>query len=141
MSEIKQLILDVGGEAIELPESRKGGYNAYREELSQQIQMISGRLVKEVRGTVWRVAYQYGYFDDATAQKIIAACEKGRKIPIICSFLPQDSEDMLTSSFFVISFTRPKFMWSRIAEENGEEKTVPMWADFSVELREVKPSD
>ena len=62
MSEIKQLILDVGGEAIELPESRKGGDNAYREELSQQIQMISGRLVKEVRGTVWRVSYQYGYF-------------------------------------------------------------------------------
>ena len=32
-------------------------------------------------------------------------------------------------------------MWSRIVTENGEEKTVPMWADFSVELREVKPSD
>ena len=141
MSEIKQLILDVGGEAIELPESRKGGYNAYREELSQQIQMISGRLVKEVRGTVWRVSYQYGYFDDDTAQKVLEACEKGRKSPLICSFLTQGSHDMLTSSFFVTSFTRPKFMWSRIVTENGEEKTVPMWADFSVELREVKPSD
>ena len=38
MSEIKQLILDVGGEAIELPESRKGGYNAYREELPHRRQ-------------------------------------------------------------------------------------------------------
>lgn len=141
MSEIKQLILDVSESSIELPESRKGGYTVYREELSQQVQMVSGRLVKEVRGTVWRISYQYGYLDDTTARNVIAVCEKGRKSPIVCSFLPQDSDDMETSSFFVVGFTRPKFMWSRMVTENGEETAVPMWADFSVELREVKPSD
>jgi hypothetical protein len=134
---LTQLILDTGGNNISLPESKNGGYLPYKEELGQMVQMISGRIVKELRGRVWRIAYQYGYFDNATMQKIIESCEKGRDTPITCSFLPQNGNAMLTKSFFVEDYTRPKFMWSR--DDNGQ--TVPLWADFSVELREVKPSD
>lgn len=141
MSELLQLILDSGGNAIALPESRKGGYYPRREELSQEVQMISGRMVKEVRGTVWRISYQYGYFNEETMRKVIESCEKGRREPIICAFLPQDGDTLQPGSFFVTDYTRPTFQWSRIVTADGEEKIVPMWADFSVELREVKPSD
>ena len=125
-----QLILD----GITLPESVKGGYAAVKEPLSKNVEMVSGRMVREMRGNVWRISYQYGYFSDELKNQILAACERGKSQPITCGFLPQESAGELTySEFFVISVTRPKFMWST----NGK----PMWGDFSVELREVRPHD
>ena len=41
-----QLILDVNGYAIPMPESKKGGYTIKEETLSESIQMISGRTVR-----------------------------------------------------------------------------------------------
>ena len=130
---MNQLILDVGGNAIVLPESQKGGYTAKKEALGEEVQMVSGRLVREIRGNVWRVAYHYGFFDVDTKSKVIESCEKGRKHAIKCTFLPPDSAEMITSEFLVTDFTYPKFMWSR--------DNMPLWADFAVDLREVKPHD
>lgn len=134
-----QLILDVGGESISMPESKNGGYTIREETLSESIQMISGRTVREYRGKVWVASYQYGYFNDADMKRVISACEKGMKQSITCCVLTHESNELVTSKFIVTSFERPKFMWSRIVTESGEEKHVPMWADFSVNLREVKP--
>lgn len=134
-----QLILDVGGESISLPESKKGGYTIKEETLSESLQMISGRTVREYRGKVWVASYQYGYFNEADMKRVVAACEKGMKQSITCCVLTHESSELVTSKFIVTSFERPKFMWSRIVTESGEEKPVPMWADFSVSLREVKP--
>ena len=134
-----QLILDVGGESISLPESKNGGYTIREETLSESIPMISGRTVREYRGKVWVASYQYGYFNDADMKRVVAACEKGMKQSITCCVLTHESNELVTSKFIVTSFERPKFMWSRIVTESGEEKPVPMWADFSVSLREVKP--
>ena len=134
-----QLILDVGGESLSLPESRNGGYTIKEETLSESLQMISGRTVREYRGKVWVASYQYGYFNDADMKRVVAACEKGMKQSITCCVLTHESSELVTSKFIVTSFERPKFMWSRIVTESGEEKPVPMWADFSVSLREVKP--
>ena len=134
-----QLILDVGGYEVILPESQKNGYSIKEETMSESIQMISGRTVREYRGKVWAVSYQYGYFSGTDMQRVIAACEKGMKQSILCSVLTHENSDLITTNFIVTSFERPKFMWSRIVTESGEEKSVPMWADFSVSLREVKP--
>lgn len=134
-----QLILDVNGYAIPMPESKKGGYTIKEETLSESIQMISGRTVREYRGKVWVASYQYGYFNDADMKRVVAACEKGMKQSITCCVLTHESNELVTSKFIVTSFERPKFMWSRIITENGIEKTIPMWADFSVNLREVNP--
>lgn len=129
-----QLILDSSGYNIELPESIKGGYKAEKRPLSVDVDMVTGRMVRELRGNVWILSYQYGYFDPQTKNAVIAACEKGRGTPINCGFLPPDSEGVLAySNFFVTGFTYPKFMWGSAGK--------PLWADFSVELREVKPSD
>lgn len=145
-----QLILDTTGYNIVLPESVKDGYKVYKEELASEVQMISGRMVKELRGNVWHISYQYGFFDDATKNNLISACEKGKAQSITCSFLTPDSTGALTTSrFLVTTFNYPKFMWSRnVMQQQTEDGTiteisvpVPMWGDFSVELREVKPSD
>ena len=134
-----QMILDVAEQAVALPESKNGGYTIKEETLSESIQMISGRTVREYRGKVWVASYQYGYFNDSDMHRVIAACEKGMKQSILCSVLTHENSCLITTNFIVTSFERPKFMWSRIVTESGEEKTVPMWADFSVSLREVKP--
>ena len=134
-----QMILDVAEQSVELPESKNGGYTIKEETLSESIQMISGRTVREYRGKVWVASYQYGYFNDADMKRVIAACEKGMQQSISCSVRTHENSKLVTSNFIVTSFERPKFMWSRIVTESGEEKTVPMWADFSVNLREVKP--
>lgn len=137
-----QLILDTNGYNVQLPESQKKGYMAYREDLGTEVVMVSGRLIKEVRGTVWRVEYQYGYFTDEMKNAVIAACEKGKKQSITCGFLTPNSTGVLTySKFLVTSFDYPKFMWSRLAPGETESVPTPMWGDFSVELREVSPSD
>lgn len=133
-----QLILDVGGANIELPESKKGGYTATLNPLAQYVEMVSGRMVAELRGNVWEISYQYGYFDDITKNKVLSTAEKGRTTPIQCAFLPPDSAGALTySRFFVTALSYPKFMWSR----NSDGETVPLWGDFSISLREVDPHD
>ena len=133
-----QLILDTRGYNLTLPESQKGGYRASYEPLSVDVEMITGRLVRELRGNVWCVEYQYGFFDDEMKSKLIAICRKGRREPIQCGFLPPESTGALRyGSFFVVGFNQPKFMWSRDADG----LPVPLWADFSLSLREVKPSD
>lgn len=129
-----QLIID----GVVLPESQGGTYTAQKQPLYTEVQMASGRLVRELRGNVWVITYQYGFFDDQMKNAVISACEKGINTPVRCGFLPQESVGELTySDFFVTSFSRPKFMWSR--DSGG--KTIPMWADFVLELREVRPSD
>ena len=129
-----QLILDTTGYNVQLPESQKGGYTADEQPLSRSIEMISGRTVKEVRGNVWVISYQFGYFDGEMKNNVLATLKKGEKEPITCGFLPQESSEELSySEFFVTSYTRPKFMWSN----NGK----PLWGDYRIELREVKPHD
>lgn len=135
-----QLILDTEGYNVSLPESKNGGYQAERQALSVEVEMVTGRIVRELRGNVWVVLYQYGYFDDETKNLVLAACEKGRKQPIRCGFLPQESSGALNyADFFVTSFSRPKFLWS--SKETADHLPVPIWGDFSLELREVRPSD
>lgn len=130
-----QLILD----GVVLPESQKGGYTVEKTSLDVEVQMVTGRIVRELRGKVWTVKYQYGYFDDETKNRVIAACEKGQTTPITCGFLPQESNgELIYSNFFVTNFKRPKFAWSRNASSG---KIVPVWGDFNIELREVAPSD
>lgn len=133
-----QLILDTTGGAVILPESRKGGYTAQFAPLHEDVEMISGRLVRELRGNVWKLGYQYGYFTTEMKNRVIAACEKGKREPITCAFLTPDSEGELSfSRFWVMEFNYPKFFWSR--DDKGT--PVPLWGDFSLSLREVKPGD
>ena len=81
-----QLILDTAGYNIVLPESLKNGYRVNLQPLSVDVEMVTGRMVRELRGNVWVISYQYGYFDDTTKNNLIAACKKGRMQPVTCGF-------------------------------------------------------
>lgn len=134
-----QLVID----GMEMPESKKGGYTAVREPLSVDLEMISGRLVRELRGYVWRISYQYGYLTDEKRAAFLAICQKGQREPIEVGFLVPDDpgETLRYSTFLVTSLQRPTFRWGRLDEPDFVDKWTPIWADFRVELREVHPSD
>lgn len=132
-----QLILDSGGASVVLPETRRESYVVDEEPLSRNLVMIAGNMVKELRGDVWVIDYQYGYFNDADKDRVISACKKGSSEPIVCNFLIPDENKMLTSRFFVTGYTRPRFYWSR--DDKGA--AVPVWGGFTVSLREVDPHD
>ena len=134
-----QLILDVGGESLVMPESQKNGYIVHEEPLVQSIDMISGRRIREYRGMVWTVMYQYGYLSDADRIKFLNICRKGTVSTIDCNILIPSTDEMVTSTFMVTSYREPKFAWGRIIMEDGQAKTVPLWGDYYIELREVKP--
>ncbi|HIU10745.1 MAG TPA: hypothetical protein IAB00_05855 [Candidatus Avidehalobacter gallistercoris] len=51
---------------------------------------------------------------------------------------PDSGDELLYRPFFITAITYPKFMWCRF---DGDEETTPVWADFTVKLREVKPND
>ena len=128
-----QLILDTTENNFVLPETMRGAYNIREVDLGTNIEMISGRTVKEIRGRAWEISYQYGYFADMDKDVFISACKKGVGTPISCSFLVPENNSFLTSEFWVTSFTRPKFMWS----SDGK----ALWGDYTVTLREVRPHD
>lgn len=133
-----QLVLDTDEMGVVLPECQNGLYRPVRSPLNEDVEMVSGRMVRELRGNVWVIEYQYGYFDDEAKKKVIAACEKGKRESISCGFItPESGNELQYSRFFVTKFDYPKFFWSR--NENGA--PIPLWGDFSLTLREVKPSD
>lgn len=136
-----QLILDTDGYNVVLPESQKDGYKVQFTPLHEDVEMITGRLVRELRGNVWVIGYQYGWFDTEMKSRVISACEKGKREPITCAFLTPDSGGTLsTSRFWVTAFNYPKFFWS--TRLIGDRQTpYPLWGDFSLTLREVRPGD
>lgn len=114
---------------IYCPEPDFDGYRAYEDTLLEQIPMISGRLVEEVRGKVWRINYTSGQMRDNTFKQLLEALRaKGSKA---VTFLPDDSDDMKASTFLVESLTPPT-----LAFFDGSE---PVWTGLAFTLREVKP--
>lgn len=114
---------------IYCPEPDFDGYRAYEDTLLEQIPMISGRLVEEVRGKVWRIDYTSGQMRDNTVKQLLAALRAKGSKPV--TFLPDNSDDMKASTFLVESLTPPT-----LAFFDGTE---PVWTGLAFTLREVKP--
>lgn len=114
---------------IYCPEPDFDGYRAYEDPLQEQITMISGRQVEEVRGKVWRINYTYGNMVDSTKRQIMDALRsKGSKS---VTFLPDNGDEMLPSTFLVESLTSPILSFF--------DGTEPVWTGLAFSLREVKP--
>ena len=126
-----QMILDVGGYALALPESIKDGYSIKPVNLYQDVEMISGRYTREYRGEVWLASHQYGYLSDADKERFLNACENGMGHSILCSVILPKTNELYTNKFIVLDYRPPKFMWST----DGK----PLWGDYYVQIREVKP--
>lgn len=132
---ITQLIIypPSGGAGIVLPEVRDGAFSCYPDLLSQQVEMISGRMVTEVRGTVYRVTADYGeyYLTMEFWQRLSAVLRSG--LPFQADVLPDDAAEPVTSTFLVESLTPPSFRFGR--------EGVPYWCGLQLTLREVSPHD
>lgn len=122
-----QLIIN----GIALPEASGGKYTCYEGTLSEQLEMISGRMVTEVRGHVWYIEYSYDYMGNELTRRLLAALRSGAALTV--RYLPDDSDDLEESTFLCEDLTPPKFAFSRSGK--------PFWHDISFKLREVRPHD
>ena len=58
---------------IDLPETKNGKYKCYEQELGENIRMISGRLVTEVRSSVRVIEYSYDYMGNDLMRRLLTA--------------------------------------------------------------------
>lgn len=124
---INQLILD----GVLLPRSSHDRYSCWEEELSVQVDMISGRRVIESRGKVWKASYQFDTMDSATLRQVLSVLRSG--VPFVATVLPDNSDEMVTSTFLVESLTPPTFAF----EADGR----AVWHNLAFTLREEEPHD
>lgn len=120
-----QLIVD----GIYLPETNHDNYQCYPMELAETLTMISGRMVREVRGTVQVVSYRYDYMGNGLWRRLAAVLRSGGSFPV--SYLPDDEDGLRTGRFLVESLTQPTFAFSR--------EGVGLWHNVAFQLREVTP--
>lgn len=122
-----QLVL----EGMALPETWGDKYACWEEILSVQLDMISGRRVIEERGAVWKIKWSYDYLDNDTTRALLAVLRSRR--PILAAALPDNSSEMISSTFVVESLTDPTFLF----DDNG----TPCWHGLGFVLREEEPHD
>lgn len=123
-----QLILNG---SIVLPETSQGKYRCYPATLSQQVEMISGRLVEEERGHVQMVEYAYDYMGNSLMRQVLEVLRSGQSFP--AAYLPDGADTLQSGVFLCTSLTQPVMAFSR--------RGVPYWHSFAFTLREVKPHD
>lgn len=116
---------------IYLPETSKDKYQCYPGELSVNVEMISGRTVREVRGHVQMITWSYDYMGNDLWRQLAAVLRGNTAFPV--SYLPDDSDAMATGTFLVDSITQPAFAFSK----DG----VGLWHNVGFTLREVTPHD
>ena len=113
------------------PESSKDKYPCDPGELSVNVEMISGRTVREVRGHVQMITWSYDYMGNTLWRQLAAVLRGNTAFPV--SYLPDDSDTMATGTFLVDSITQPTFAFSK----GG----VGLWHNVGFTLREVTPHD
>lgn len=129
-----QLILGNEASTLTLPEARNGNYICENVLLGTDIEMASGRMVREYRGRYWQITYQYTYLRTAHKELLMELCQAGQTEPIPARFLIPDTDEMVSSTFLVTEFQAPQFIWGRTDEE-------ALWGNYKVVLREVEPHD
>lgn len=114
-----------------LPKTSGDKYKCYPAKLAEQLEMISGRVVTEIRGTVQVIEYSYDYMPDTQYKALLTALRSNP--PLTVTYLPDDSSDMRTSDFIVTSYPTPTFAFAK-----GDK---PYWHNVAFSLRETKPHD
>ena len=125
------IIYPPSGGGLNMPEVKNGAFSCWPDLLSQQLEMISGRMVTEVRGTVYRVSADYTefYFTMDFWKQLAAVLRSGQ--PFRADVLVDDSEELINSTFVVEKLTPPSFQFDRSG--------TPYWNGLKIDLREVSP--
>ena len=121
-----QLIIN---NSIYLPETSRDKYRCYPASLSTRIEMISGRMVEEVRGQVQMIEYSYDYMGNQLMRQLLEVLRSGVAFPV--AYLPDGGDSLVVSTFLTESFPTPAFAFSRSG--------TPYWHDVAFTLREVSP--
>ena len=124
---INQLVLN----GIALPQTSFDRYSCWEEQLSVQVDMISGRRVIETRGKIWKASYQYDYMGNDTLRQVLAVLRSGQEFT--AAVLPDKSDQMVSSKFICETLTPPTFAFGR----DG----VGIWHNLAFTIREVEPHD
>lgn len=114
---------------IYLPQTTRDKYRCYPSLLSQQIEMITGRIVQEIRGTVQIIEYSYDYMGNELMRQLNEVLRSGAPFPV--AYLPDGTDEMESSIFICTDFPVPEFAFSRYG--------VPYWHNVAFTLREVRP--
>ncbi len=122
-----QLIIN----GILLPETSRDKYQCYPGELSVNVEMISGRTVREVRGHVQYIVWSYDYMGNELWRQLAQVLRSNTSITV--AYLPDDGDELVSGEFLVESITQPTFAFSR----GG----VGLWHNVGFTLREVRPHD
>lgn len=117
-------------EGYALPETSRNKYSCWNEPLSVQLDMISGRRVVEVRGTVTKASYTYDYLGNTLTQTLLGILRGGN--PFSATVLTDEGETV-TSTFLCESITNPTFAFSRYG--------TGLWHNLAFVIREVSPHD
>lgn len=112
-----------------LPEVSRDNYSCWEEDLSVQVDMISGRRVIEQRGKVWKVSYSYDYMGKTPLQTLLTMLHSNA--PVLCNVLTPLSDELYTAYFVVESVSGPTMAFSR--RDNA------FWHKISFTLREERP--
>ena len=116
---------------IYLPETSRYKYKCYPAQLGEQVDMISGRRVLEVRGQVQMIEYEYDYMGNELMRQVNSVLRSGQSFTV--AYLPDGGDSLVVSTFLTESFPQPTFAFSR----GGK----PYWHNVAFTLREVQPHD
>ncbi len=121
-----QLILN----GTRLPQTSNDKYSSRPEQLGEQIEMISGRIVTEIRGIVQVISYSYDKMPDDTYRALLTALRSQAAIDVV--YLPDDSDTMATGKFICTEFPTPTFAFAKGSKA--------VWHNVAFTLRQVKPA-
>ena len=116
---------------MKLPQSSHDRYACWEEDLSVQVDMISGRRVIESRGKVWKASYTFDTLDAGTLRLLLAVLRSGAPFP--ATVLPDNRDEPVTSIFLVESMTQPTFAFA----VDGK----AVWHNLGFTIREEEPHD
>lgn len=120
--------------SVTLPEQDNDQYAAWEDVLTTSVEMISGRVVQEVRGRgdrykVWRARIAFDYLEDEVFQAVYPMLKSGKAFSAFV--LPPNGTELVGGSFLVESLTDPSFAF----DDGGE----AVWRGLAFQIREVSP--
>lgn len=113
------------------PETSGDKYSYWLEDLGQTVRMAGGNLVKEKRGQVYHVGYEYDYFNPTMMQICLQQLRSGNELSV--SFLMEDGT--YTSGLFRCrKMPTPTFAFSKGFDDNAR----GIWHGINFELEGVE---
>lgn len=110
-----------------LPETSRDKYSCYEEDIGTQLEMISPRMVTELRGKVQVITWSIDYMGDDLMRPLLQTLRSGGSFEV--SYLPDTGDTLLTSRFLKTSLINPTFAFSRGGKA--------YWHNIAFTLREV----